>query len=130
MHWLILCTGFDLRGFGQSIKTEADRGSAGPTALTLADLASFIEVQLDSEPKDIPVFVMRHSMGGQLIATIASVPEYKQLMSRLAGIMIYAPYIKVSDVSLVTRMKLFAARWARMLLPCYRMVFFVAVDQF
>lgn len=125
----ILCTGVDQRGWGQSIRTEADRGNSGPTPLVLADVASFIEAQLDAEPTDIPVFVMGHSMGGQLVATLASLPEYTPLVSRLAGIMLYAPWIGLSDEVVISPVTLFACRWVRLLFPRYQTVLAVPPAQ-
>ncbi|KAL2838996.1 alpha/beta-hydrolase [Aspergillus pseudoustus] len=88
----ILCTGFDQRGWGRSVHDRRERGNTGPTPLILEDIVCFIEAQLASPPA-VPVFVMGHSMGGGLLATLASTPRYDGLVSQLGGIMLEAPYI-------------------------------------
>lgn len=110
-----------MRGWGRSIKTDSDRGNSGPTSMMLADMASFIEAELLSTD-NIPVFVMGHSMGGQLLAVLASTPEYEHLVSRLAGIILMAPYIHLAKENPVSPMMMFAARWIRVLLPRYQTV--------
>ena len=116
-----------MRGWGRSIKVETNRGNMGPTSLTLSDMASFIEAQLDSPPTDIPVFVMGHSLGGQLIATMASTPKYKQLVSRLGGLILMAPYIRFNESYFTVGWKMrLATRWLRTLLPKYQTIFLIS----
>jgi acylglycerol lipase len=74
------------------VHNRRDRGNTGPTSLILEDIVCFIEAQLASPPA-VPLFVMGHSMGGGLLATLASIPKYESLVSRLGGIMLEAPYI-------------------------------------
>ncbi|EAW10005.1 acylglycerol lipase [Aspergillus clavatus NRRL 1] len=117
----ILCTGIDQRGWGRSAQTKADRGHTGPTATILADMAAFIEAQLDTEPK-LPVFVQGHSMGGGLVATLASTPKYQSLVSRLAGIMLEAPFIGLDPKQQPSVVTVFLGRLAGRILPRFQLV--------
>ena len=58
------CIGFDMRGHGDSIKTEEDRGytyRGGSTAMTqdIRGVIGWVEVQYPG----IPIFIVSHSMG-------------------------------------------------------------------
>lgn len=72
------------------MKRDSDKGNTGPTALILSDLASLFKTYLS--PKT-PVFIMGHSMGGAELLTMASTPEYKDLVSQFSGILLESPYI-------------------------------------
>ncbi|KAL3440186.1 Alpha/Beta hydrolase protein [Aspergillus insuetus] len=89
--------GVDQRGWGRSVYDRRDRGNTGPTPLILEDIVCFIEAQLASPPAE-RVFLMGHSMGGGLLATLASTPRYDGLVSQLGGIMLEAPYIDLVPV--------------------------------
>jgi acylglycerol lipase len=89
----ILVTAIDRRGWGKSVKKPADRGNTGPTSQILAEDASFIQSQF---PSAIPVFLGGHSMGGGETIALASTPEYASLVSQLRGIILEAPYIRLS----------------------------------
>ncbi|GFF90007.1 putative monoglyceride lipase [Aspergillus lentulus] len=117
----ILCTGIDQRGWGLSAQTKADRGNTGPTAAVLADMAAFIEAQFEVPPK-VPVFVMGHSMGGGLVATLASTPKYQELVSRLRGIMLEAPFIGLDPKQKPSIITVFLGRLAGKLLPRFQLV--------
>ncbi|KAL2869020.1 acylglycerol lipase [Aspergillus lucknowensis] len=123
----ILCTGIDQRGWGRSVHSKADRGNTGPTTLILADYASFIEAQLTAYPSQL-VFVMGHSMGGGLVATLASTQRYKQLMSTLGGIMLYAPYIALVPDQEPRHATVFLGRLLGKLLPRYQLTQEIKVE--
>ncbi|KAE8403910.1 Alpha/Beta hydrolase protein [Aspergillus pseudonomiae] len=116
----IFCTGIDQRGWGRSAKTKADRGNTGPTAVVLADHAAFIEAQLEATPS-VPVFVMGHSMGGGLVATLASTPKYQDLVSRLGGIMLAAPFIGLDAEQKPSVITVALGRLAGKLLPHFQL---------
>jgi acylglycerol lipase len=86
----VLCTGIDQRGWGRSTKRASDRGNTGPTDVILRDISSFVAAAL---PSTVPVFLMGHSMGGALVMTLASRPEYAALTSQLRGILLESPYV-------------------------------------
>ncbi|KAA8650287.1 hypothetical protein EYZ11_001331 [Aspergillus tanneri] len=115
----ILCTGVDQRGWGQSAKDKTNRGNTGPTANILADYAAFIEAQLQAEPS-VPVFVMGHSMGGALVATLASTPKYQDLVSRLGGIILEAPFIGLDPETEPSIITIYMGRLACKILPQFQ----------
>ncbi|KAI8627747.1 alpha/beta hydrolase [Xylariaceae sp. FL1651] len=82
--------GFDQRGWGRSAPKHSDKGKTGPTARVLADMAAFIRRQL---PSDVPVFVLGHSMGGGQVLTMASTPEYEDLVAQVRGWILESPFV-------------------------------------
>lgn len=82
--------GFDQRGWGRSVTTKSQRGNSGPTAMVIGDLATFIQEQL---PSEVPLFVMGYSMGGCSVLTLASMPEYEELVSNVRGWILESPHI-------------------------------------
>jgi acylglycerol lipase len=84
-------------------------------------MAAFIEAQFEVLP-DVPVFVMGHSMGGGLVATLASTPKYQELVSRLRGIMLEAPFIGLDPKQKPSIITLFLGRLAGRLLPRFQLV--------
>lgn len=116
----ILCTAIDQRGWGRTAQKNSDRGNTGPTPFILADMAALIESQLAAPPSDIPVFIMGHSMGGGLVATLASTPEYQPLVSRLGGIMLEAPFIGLTPEQAPYAITVYAGRLFGWLLPWFQ----------
>jgi acylglycerol lipase len=84
-------------------------------------MAAFIEAQFEVPP-DVPVFVMGHSMGGGLVATLASTPKYQVLVSRLRGIMLEAPFIGLDPKQKPNIVTVFLGRLAGRLLPRFQLV--------
>ncbi|RAL15811.1 acylglycerol lipase [Aspergillus homomorphus CBS 101889] len=116
----IRCTGIDQRGWGRSVHTKADRGNTGPTAVILADMAAVIQAQQNTAP-DVPVFISGHSMGGGLVATLASTPEYQPLVASLRGILLEAPYIGLTPEQTPGSLVVMAGRLAGRLLPHFQL---------
>ncbi|QSZ34734.1 hypothetical protein DSL72_007589 [Monilinia vaccinii-corymbosi] len=110
---------FDQRGWGRSVTKPSEKGLTGPTSLVISDIVSFINTQL---PSPVPVFVMGHSMGGGEALTLASDPQYADLMNSIRGWILESPFIafpKGYEPSLVT---VFFGRLAGKLLPHKQMV--------
>ncbi|ROT34805.1 alpha/beta hydrolase [Sodiomyces alkalinus F11] len=97
--------GFDQRGWGRTVRVPADRGLTGPTTQVLSDIAAFIRDKLPPSPSvtdndgivattvEPPIFVMGNSMGGGEVATLASRPEYEDVVTRIRGWILEAPLI-------------------------------------
>lgn len=82
--------GFDQRGWGRSVTKPAQRGLTGPTSQVIADIAAFIRSQL---PSEVPVFVFGHSMGGGQVLTLASDPQYEDVVKQVRGWVLESPFI-------------------------------------
>ncbi|KAE9366317.1 alpha/beta-hydrolase [Stipitochalara longipes BDJ] len=76
--------GFDQRGWGKS-----ERGLGGPMKITLSDLATFVRIQL---PSPVPVFLMGHSYSSTAILTLASSPQYEDLITQIKALLLASPY--------------------------------------
>ncbi|PYI32018.1 alpha/beta-hydrolase [Aspergillus indologenus CBS 114.80] len=125
----ILCAGIDQRGWGRSVHRKADRGNTGPTPAILADMAAFITAQQQQvAPTDIPVFISGHSMGGGLVATLASTPQYQPLVASLRGIMLEAPYIGLTPEQTPSALLVFTGRLAGRLLPHFQLTQKMAIE--
>ncbi|KAL3419555.1 monoglyceride lipase [Phlyctema vagabunda] len=110
--------GFDQRGWGRSVKTPKDRGHAGTTTQVLADLVSFIRVQL---PSTLPVFVMGHSMGGGEVLTLASDPTYADLAPSIRGWLTESPFINFPSGQEPPWLKVILGKLAGRLLPKFQL---------
>jgi acylglycerol lipase len=86
----IIVHALDQRGWGKSVKTNADRGKTGPTSQVISDIAHFIQFHL---PSDVPLFVMGHSLGGGQVLTLATEPEYEDLVKQIDGWVLESPFI-------------------------------------
>ena len=105
---------FDQRGWGRSVRSNADRGKTGPTAQVISDTAKFIEAQL---PSDIPVFVLGHSMGGGQVLTLASEPQYEDIIKQVDGWLLESPFIAFPKGLEPNSLEVFAGTLASRLLP-------------
>ncbi|PWY78368.1 putative alpha/beta hydrolase [Aspergillus heteromorphus CBS 117.55] len=114
-------SGIDQRGWGRSAPTKASRGNTGPTPFILADLASFIKSQQSEIYPDLPLFISGHSMGGGLVATLASTPEYQPLVSSFRGIILLAPLIGLTPMQTPSSVTVFLGRLAGKLLPHHQL---------
>jgi acylglycerol lipase len=106
--------GFDQRGWGRSSTNQSDWGLTGPTSLVVSDIASFIRTQL---PSSVPVFVAGHSMGGGEVLTLASDPQYEDLMPQIRGWILESPFIAFPKGYEPSFLKVFFGRLAGKLLP-------------
>ncbi|KAH6626395.1 Alpha/Beta hydrolase protein [Chaetomium sp. MPI-SDFR-AT-0129] len=121
--------GLDQRGWGQSVKKNADRGLTGTTSQVLADMAAFIKPHLPSSPSDPPVFVMGHSMGGGQVLTLACQPEYQDSIVRpVRGWLVESPFIGFSPEEEPSFLKVFAGRLASKVLPHFQLSHTIMVE--
>lgn len=111
--------GFDQRGWGRSVKEPAHKGLTGPTSRVLSDIAAFIEAQL---PSPVPVFVMGHSMGGGEALSLACTPEYAELVSKIRGWVLEAPFLAFPEGEEPSSLKVFMGRLVGRLLPRQHLV--------
>ncbi|TVY45471.1 putative monoglyceride lipase [Lachnellula occidentalis] len=110
--------GFDQRGWGRSVKNPSQRGLTGPTTLVISDIVSFIKTQL---PSAVPVFIMGHSMGGGEVATLASDPEYADLMPSIRGWLLESPLFAIAEGYAPSSATVFLGRMAAKILPHMKM---------
>ncbi|KAL1879074.1 hypothetical protein VTK73DRAFT_7400 [Phialemonium thermophilum] len=114
--------GFDQRGWGRSVAKPAEKGLTGPTTRVLDDMAAFIRPHLPSYPSDPPVFVMGHSMGGGQVLTLMSDPAYaKDIVSRVRGFLLEAPFIDFAPEERPWTLKVIAGRLASHVLPRFHL---------
>lgn len=130
----ISVTGWDQRGWGRSARTPADRGFTGPTALVLSDIVHVIksemsDMKIENDKEAAPVFVMGHSMGGAQVLTLASAPEYKDLMPKVRGWLLESPHIALVPSQEPSALKIFAGRLAGRLLPKFQLKHKMPADQ-
>jgi acylglycerol lipase len=85
--------GFDQRGWGRSVHKESEKGLTGPTSLVISDIVSVIKSQIPATGNTVPLFVMGHSMGGGEALTLASDPQYADLMKDIRGWVLESPFI-------------------------------------
>ncbi|ORY71749.1 Alpha/Beta hydrolase protein [Pseudomassariella vexata] len=110
--------GFDQRGWGRSVKHPSQRGLTGPTSLVIADIAAFIRLQL---PSPVPIFVLGHSMGGGEVLTLASSPEYEDLITQVRGWILEAPFIAFAPEETPGWFKVLSGKLASRLLPHFHL---------
>ncbi|KAI1651877.1 alpha/beta-hydrolase [Daldinia loculata] len=127
----IAVLGFDQRGWGKSVRRPADRGRTGPTATVLADLAAFIREKAlspsssssHSSPADaVPVFVLGHSMGGGEVLALASTPAFDDVVSRIRGWILEAPFLGFAPAVQPNRLTIVSGRLAARVVPNFTLV--------
>lgn len=113
---------WDQRGWGRSAKTSAQRGLSGPTELVISDIAHVVQSELTHEGDHpaVPVFVMGHSMGGAQVLTLATEPEYADLMPKIRGWLLESPHIALPADAEPSWLKITAGRLAGRLLPTFQ----------
>ncbi|ESZ95956.1 hypothetical protein SBOR_3648 [Sclerotinia borealis F-4128] len=110
---------FDQRGWGRSVSKPSEKGLTGPTSLVISDIVSFIKTQL---PSPVPLFVMGHSMGGGEVVTLASDPQYADLMDSIRGLILESPFIAFPKGFEPNFLTVFLGRLAGRFLPHRHMV--------
>ncbi|KAI9737700.1 MAG: hypothetical protein M1818_005704 [Claussenomyces sp. TS43310] len=110
----ILCVGIDQRGWGRSVHQPSERGNTGPTSQILSDVVALIKSQL---PSPVPLFLMGHSMGGGEVLTLASTPQYRDLLKDIRGILLESPYVALPPDQTPSPVTVFLGRMAGKLLP-------------
>ncbi|TGO14597.1 hypothetical protein BTUL_0051g00630 [Botrytis tulipae] len=110
---------FDQRGWGRSVTKPSEKGLTGPTSLVISDIVSFIKTQL---PSPVPVFLMGHSMGGGEVITLASDPQYAELVNSIRGFILESPFIAFPKGFEPSFLTVFFGRLAGKLLPHKQMV--------
>lgn len=113
--------GFDQRGWGRSVTSPASRGLTGPTSMVLADMTSFLRVQLERNRENVPVFLMGHSMGGAQVLQYAARGPI-EVRRQLRGYLAEAPFIALHQDSQPARLTVVAGRLVAKLLPRRQMV--------
>jgi acylglycerol lipase len=106
--------GFDQRGWGRSVHKPAEKGLTGPTTQVISDIVSFIKTQL---PSTVPLFIMGHSMGGGEALTLASDPQYADLMGDIGGWLLESPFIDFPEGFAPSSITVFFGRLAGKLMP-------------
>ena len=114
--------GYDQRGWGRSVKKPGDRGKTGPTSRVLADMAAFIRAKLEEAPRDAPIFVLGHSMGGGQTLTLVSTPEYEDLVGRVRGWMLESPFVGFAPELQPHWLTVASGRLAAHVVPNFKMV--------
>ncbi|KAI1746363.1 alpha/beta hydrolase [Xylaria scruposa] len=110
--------GLDQRGWGRSATKHSDKGKTGKTARVLADMAAFIRTQL---PSDVPVFVLGHSMGGGQVLTLASTPQYEDLIAQIRGWILESPFVGFAPELQPSWLLVASGRLASHVMPHFKM---------
>ncbi|KAI0003626.1 Alpha/Beta hydrolase protein [Xylariaceae sp. FL0662B] len=113
--------GFDQRGWGRSVRKPADRGDTGPTATVLADIAAFVRDKLPDDGTPTPLFVLGHSMGGGEALALASDPQYADLIARVRGWVLEAPFLGFAPELQPYRLTIASGRLAARFLPRFQL---------
>ncbi|KAF2741515.1 alpha/beta-hydrolase [Polyplosphaeria fusca] len=109
---------FDQRGWGRSVKKQADKGNTGPTKRVLDDITSFLKTVI---PSSIPLFLMGHSMGGgEILLYAAEGPA--EIRKHIRGYLCESPFIEFDPKSKPNWFTVFFGRLAGRLLPHRQMV--------
>ncbi|OTA82407.1 hypothetical protein M434DRAFT_401006 [Hypoxylon sp. CO27-5] len=114
--------GFDQRGWGKSVRKPADKGRSGPTATVLSDIAAFIRAKALSDNDQTPVFVFGHSMGGGEVLTFASTPLYDDIIAKIRGWILEAPFLGFAPAVQPSWLTVISGRLAARVVPNFHLV--------
>ncbi|KAF2158891.1 hypothetical protein M409DRAFT_71378 [Zasmidium cellare ATCC 36951] len=116
---------FDQRGWGRSVHAPKEKGLTGGTARVMSDMTEFIRHVFAQEEvdgrKDVPVFLMGHSMGGaEVLCYLATGP--REVLSRIRGFLCESPFVALHESSRPSRLTVALGRLAGRVLPSRQMV--------
>ncbi|KAF8314936.1 lysophospholipase [Clavulina sp. PMI_390] len=112
---------FDQRGFGRTAWDEKNRSKSSKWAVTnwkdqRADIAFFLAREKDRIGKDVPLFLMGHSMGGaEALEFVCLPPSPKESLPLLSGIIACSPLIRQTTPA--SKVVVWVASKAATLLP-------------
>jgi acylglycerol lipase len=129
--YIYIETNIDTRGWGRSGTSDRKlRGDFGTTPTIIADLHFYLQSLVPyTKEGSIPLFLMGHSMGGQISSYYLLNPQspYYQKPTpksssptsqfKLAGVILIAPYIALHPATQPSRLLEISGRIAQMLLP-------------
>ena len=111
---------FDQRGWGRSVQAPAQKGLSGPTSQVLQDITTMIK-SLPTAEKDVPLFLMGHSMGGAEVLMYAATGP-KDVLSGIRGFLVESPFIALHPHSRPFKATVVLGRLAGKLMPHRHMV--------
>ncbi|KAF8314938.1 alpha/beta-hydrolase [Clavulina sp. PMI_390] len=107
---------FDQRGFGRTVWDEEHRSKDSKWASThwddqREDIIFFVKREKERVGKDIPLFLMGHSMGGgESLNFVCFPPSPKDSMALLSGVIACSPLVRqTTPISKVTLWRLYAS---------------------
>lgn len=106
---------FDQRGWGRSVHEVSQRGSTGPNSQVMTDITTFIN-SLPQDEKDVPLFLMGHSMGGGEVLYYASTGP-QEVVSKIRGLLLEAPLIAMPAAAAPWKITVALGRLAAKMFP-------------
>jgi len=108
---------FDQRGWGKSVHEPHQKGASGPTSQVMDDITSFVKgILAHEEERDVPLFLMGHSMGGAEVLVYAATGP-KEVLSRIRGFLTESPFIALHPDSRPLQLTVVLGRLASRLMP-------------
>lgn len=123
----IIAYAFDQRGWGRSVHAPAEKGKTGPTEQVMADITAFVQHVLAKgekdrkDEKDLPLFLMGHSMGGQETLVYAATGP-QEILRRIRGFLASAPYVALHPRAQPFKLTVLIGRVVSKFLPNIQMV--------
>jgi len=115
--------GIDQRGWGQSVKSQKDRGVSGGTAQVMSDVSAYLRKFLpafpeaSSSPSDgVPTFLVGHSMGGQAVIYHAA----HHPSPAVRGYIAMAPWIRLPSDVAPNKLKVISGQFAARFMPNFQ----------
>ena len=113
---------FDQRGWGRSVQHPSQKGLTGPTTTVLDDISSVLQGLVSiAKEKNIPLFLMGHSMGGAEVLQYAArgPPEIR---SQIRGYITESPYVALHPSAQPNRMTVIVGRLVSRVMPKRQML--------